>query len=516
MVQEALPLDVVVRADGYASALFRLEGEQFNKLRRGEAVITLRRGKKVELRFRLPEGMSWPKGVLPEVYFDALEESVRIMRQPANRKGGSVPDFNLLNVREIGAGRFEARLSEETPPFHVAIHAPGFLQHFEAGPFTLADAREGVLPIDVPRPGGLDIRFDPKADRADKVPFQGVAVQVLRQISGDTYLTVATDIAPSIRHRLELSDLSPGSYAVSVRTQPRPESKPLPGTDINRGLYMDQKKLVLKAGQSERVDFRYEPYDPNAFRGQRTAVLRIRQPDGTPAANREVAVTYQGTHYGEQVVFKGRAPASGEVLLKGLTDRVPSFCPEQSAYAVTVGGKRVGQFGFAHDGSTPEVELRLAPNVGDVAPDVLLRSVATGKRLKLSSLRGKLVCLELWATWCGPCQGAMAKLNELSAEKSSAWKDRVVIIPVSIDATADRVRMHVQRRGWSRLDHFWTADRTEVGFDATAARAFGVFGVPEAILIGPDGRILWRGHPMSKSGGQDLEARIQSELRKQR
>jgi RNA polymerase sigma factor (sigma-70 family) len=503
-------LDVLVRADGYASTITRFVGKECDKLKRGEVTLTMQQGQKVELRFRLPEGMTWPKDVLPEVYFDELKDDARIMRQASNRKNKEVPDFNVLNVRAIGAGRFEVRLAKDTPPFYVAIHAPGFLQFFEAGRFTLADFKQGVLDIAVPPPAGLDIRFDPGQDNSEKLPFKGVGFQVLRQIEGEeSYLQVATDTASSIRHQLKLTDLSPGTYSVNVSTQPKVQSKEPADAEINPGWYRDQKQLVLQAGKSERVEFRYEPFDPNAFRGSRPAVLHIRRPDGTPAAGRELKVEYQGGHYGRQAVFTGRVPESGQITLRGLTDRMSSYCPNRIAYTVTVDGETVGHFGFTNDKPTQEFEFHLAPGAGDRAPDVELRSVAADKPLKLSSLRGKIVCLEFWATRCGPCQPAMAKLNELSAKQSAAWKDRVLLVPVSIDATRERVQRHVTSRGWDRLDHFWTGDKTNTGWNAPAARAFGVFGVPQAILIGGDGRILWRGHPQD-----NLQSRIEAALAK--
>src|SRR5262249_52825363 len=163
------------------------------------------------------------------------------------------------------AGRFEVRLAPDTPPFYLAVHAPGFLQHFEAGPFTLADVQQGALEIDVPRPAALDVRFDPAADHAADLPFQGVSFYVLRQIQANSYLEVATDAAASVRHELKLTDLAPGTYLVGVGTQPRPDSKPLPGTEINPGAFHDRKEIVLRAGKSERVDFRHAPFDPKAF-----------------------------------------------------------------------------------------------------------------------------------------------------------------------------------------------------------------------------------------------------------
>jgi hypothetical protein len=76
------------------------------------------------------------------------------------------------------------------------------------------------------------------------------------------------------------------------------------------------------------------------------------------------------------------------------------------------------------------------------------------------------------------------------------------------------VRRHVSQHGWNRLDHYWAGTGTGIDWDAPAARAFVVSGVPETILIGPDGRIVWRGHPLPNSGGPDLASRIEAELRK--
>ena len=69
-------------------------------------------------------------------------------------------DHNILNLRDIGDGRFEFRLADETPRFHAAVHAPGFLQFFEAGSFTTADVKNDRIEIDVPKPAKnrIDLR----------------------------------------------------------------------------------------------------------------------------------------------------------------------------------------------------------------------------------------------------------------------------------------------------------------------------------------------------------------------
>lgn len=506
-------LQVLVRADGYAPAVARFEGNERDKLSRGEAAITMRPGQKVQLRLNIPKEMTWPKGTLPEAYFDDLEWRVRAMRQPDNRRGQVVSDFNMLNLREVGAGRFEFWLAEDTPQFHVAVHAPGFLQFFETGPFTLADVNGGNLEIDVPRPATLDVSFEPGEPRGTDVPFKATWVDVNWQLQGNTFWNVTSSGGTSLTPRLKVTDLAPGNYFVTVRTQPKDDRKPLPGTAINVGMYYDQRKLTLKAGQSERIDFRSTPFDPNAFRGSRTAVVRIRTPDGKPAKGRKASVTYFDGHYGAQGVFSGAVPASGDIVLPGLTDAAPPSSYPFPPYTVSVDDKRLGSFGFSGEPPTQEFEFSLAPGVGDMAPDLDLTSLATGKAMRLSSLRGKVVFLEFWATWCGPCQQPMSKLVALGGEQGAAWKDRVAIVPVSIDSEPARVKSHVQQRGWTGLEHFWSGGSSDSDFEAPAARAFVVSGVPEAVLISPAGRILWRGHPMDKSDGSDLESRIEGALK---
>ncbi|MEQ8441299.1 MAG: TlpA disulfide reductase family protein [Alphaproteobacteria bacterium] len=106
-----------------------------------------------------------------------------------------------------------------------------------------------------------------------------------------------------------------------------------------------------------------------------------------------------------------------------------------------------------------------------------------GDRVTLDQWQGKIVVLNVWATWCGPCRDEMPTLDRL---QSMLGGDQFDVVVLSIDrAGVGVVRQFFDEIGINNLDIF--VDET-----MKASRDFRIFGLPGTLLIGPDGRELGR------------------------
>lgn len=117
------------------------------------------------------------------------------------------------------------------------------------------------------------------------------------------------------------------------------------------------------------------------------------------------------------------------------------------------------------------------------APDFEATSLDTGQETTLADLRGDVVLLNTWATWCTPCKEEMPWLETLSARYADQG---LHVVGVSIDRSGqdDAVQAYADDLGVTF--QIWRDPSNRF------ARAFDTTGVPETLLIGRDGEVLYR------------------------
>lgn len=125
---------------------------------------------------------------------------------------------------------------------------------------------------------------------------------------------------------------------------------------------------------------------------------------------------------------------------------------------------------------------KTTPAVGQKAPDIELSDV-NGKKVRLSSLKGKVVLLDFWASWCGPCR----KENPFTLEIYNVYKDKgFTVYSVSIDQDKQKWIKAVEKD-----ELIWPYHVNDSkGWYGKAASTYGVEAIPATFLIDRDGTIV--------------------------
>jgi peroxiredoxin len=118
--------------------------------------------------------------------------------------------------------------------------------------------------------------------------------------------------------------------------------------------------------------------------------------------------------------------------------------------------------------------------VGKQAADFALKDT-NEKTVSLSSLKGNVVLINFWATWCPPCRGEMPSLNKLYREYRSRG---LVVVAVSTDRSASSVRDFLSKHP---VDFPVLMDS-----DSKVSRQFKVFSLPTTFLLDKNGAVLQR------------------------
>ena len=124
-----------------------------------------------------------------------------------------------------------------------------------------------------------------------------------------------------------------------------------------------------------------------------------------------------------------------------------------------------------------------------------------GKPFKLSDLRGKVVLLDFWATWCAPC---VAELPNVTKAHEQYSDDGLVAVGISFDRDAKTLREYVAEKQLTR-PQIW-AQKADKG---PLANLYGVSAISATFLVGPEGKVVAKDLP-----GDELQKAVQKEVGK--
>ena len=122
--------------------------------------------------------------------------------------------------------------------------------------------------------------------------------------------------------------------------------------------------------------------------------------------------------------------------------------------------------------------------VGSFAPEINEKT-PEGKKIALSSLKGKVVVIDFWASWCGPCRREMPEMVSLYRDFHSKGLE---IYGVSLDDNADAWKTAIEHDGSS-----WIQVSDLKKWDSKPALSYGIEEIPHTILLDREGIIVARG-----------------------
>ena len=146
---------------------------------------------------------------------------------------------------------------------------------------------------------------------------------------------------------------------------------------------------------------------------------------------------------------------------------------------------------------TPTAEMPVVLTGGATYPHNLPMVTLDGKAVNLSDLKGKVVFVNLWASWCPPCRAEMPGIEALYKKVDHS---KVAFVMLSLDDDAAKARKFVQAQGYTFPVYLRTGD-LPAPFDSNS--------IPSTVILGPDGQVATRHDGMAEYDTPEFKAALE-------
>jgi thiol-disulfide isomerase/thioredoxin len=120
-----------------------------------------------------------------------------------------------------------------------------------------------------------------------------------------------------------------------------------------------------------------------------------------------------------------------------------------------------------------------APSLGSTA--TVTPDNPKGPAVSLSALKGKVVLIDFWATWCGPCVAAIPHVQELH----NKYGDKGLIVIGHTDGSSKNLQQFIKDK---KITY-------QISLGNTIGDQWGVTGIPHVFIVDVAGNVAWEGHP---------------------
>lgn len=181
---------------------------------------------------------------------------------------------------------------------------------------------------------------------------------------------------------------------------------------------------------------------------------------------------------------------------------IPLFSQNDLEYSKALCNRFISEYPNSSIAKQLKAELpKSASNIGDEVPNITLADV-NGKTVSLISLKGKIVLIDFWASWCGPCR--VENPNVVAAY--NLYKDKgFTVFSVSLDSNKDQWLAAIAKDGLTWPNH--VSDLK--GWQSDAAKLYSVKGIPATFLIDREGKLI-----AMNLRGEELQAKLAELLNK--